>query len=110
MAFATLDARAARVRAFRSRLVAVGWGKSYEAAHAQLILEAVRAAHEHQSMLAAGKLPPLPEVSQAAADKSYLDTAAKLCDGLDVLLKSYRQSADAHAKKVFDLWAADKSK
>src|SRR5208282_2349388 len=47
-AFATLDARAAKVRAFQARLVAAGFGESYEAAHARLILEAAHAAHERQ--------------------------------------------------------------
>jgi hypothetical protein len=106
-AFATLDARAAKVQAFHARLVAAGLGESYEAAHARLILEAVRAAHERQSLLAAGKLPPLPEVSRAAADKSYVDTANKLCDGLAALIKSYEKSADERARKIFDLWAED---
>ena len=103
-AFATLDARAEKVRAFSARLVAAGFGESYEAAHAQLILEAVRVAHERQVLLTAGKLPPLPEVSQAAADKSYLDTASKLFDGLEALMKSYEKSSDQRARKISELW------
>ncbi|MDR3677410.1 MAG: hypothetical protein P4N24_18125, partial [Acidobacteriota bacterium] len=71
-ALATLDARAAKIHAFHARLVAAGFGESYEAAHGQLVLEAVRAAHERQSLLAARKLPLLPEASQAAADVSYV--------------------------------------
>jgi hypothetical protein len=109
-AFAALDARAATVRAFHARLVAAGFGESYEAAHARLILEAVRAAHERQSLSAAGKLPPLPEVSQAAADKSYVETATKLCDGLAALMKSYEKSPDERARKIFDLWTEEMSK
>jgi hypothetical protein len=102
--FATLDARAAKVQAFHARLVAAGFGESYEAAHARLVLEAVRAAHERQSMLAAGKLPPLPEVPQAAADKSYVEAASKLCDGLTALMKSYEKSSDERARKIFGVW------
>jgi hypothetical protein len=104
-AFVTLDARAEKVRAFQARLEAAGFGGSYEAAHAQLILEAVRAAHEHESLLSAGKLPPLPEASQAAADKSYVESATKLCDGLDALMKSYEKSSDERARKISDLWS-----
>ena len=103
-AFAALDARADKIRAFHARLVAGGFGDSYEAAHARLILEAVRAAHERQSLLAAGKLPPLPEFSQAAADTSYVDTATKLCDGLAAMMNSYQRSSNERARKVFDLW------
>ena len=106
-AFVTLDARAEKVLAFQGRLEAAGFGGSYEAAHAQLILEAVRVAHEHESLLSAGKLPPLPEASQAAADKSYVETATKLCDGLDALMKSYEKSSDERARKIFDLWSEE---
>ena len=103
-AFVTLDTRAERVRAFLGRLETAGFGGSYEAAHAGLILEAVRAAHEHENLLSAGKLPPLPEASQAAAEKSYVDCATKLCDGLDTLMKSYEKSSDERARKISDLW------
>jgi hypothetical protein len=106
-AFATLDARAVKVRAFHARLVAAGFGESYEAAHARLILEAVRTAHERQSLLAAGKLPPLPEVSQAAADKSYVESATQLCDGLAALMESYEKSSDERARKLFGLWTEE---
>jgi hypothetical protein len=109
-AFATLDARAEIVKVFHARLVAAGFGESYEAAHARLILAAVRAAHERQSLLAAGKLAPLPEVSRAAADKSYVDTANKLCDGLAAVMKTYEKSSDERARKVFDLWGEDAKK
>ena len=93
------------MRAFLARLVAAGFGESYEAAHAQLILEAVLAVHERQGLLMAGKLSPLPEVSQAAADKSYMETATKLCDVLEALMKSYEKSSDERARKIADLWS-----
>jgi len=53
----------------------------------------------------AGKLPPLPEASQAAAEKSYVEAATKLCDGLDAVMKSYEKSSDERAQKIFDLWS-----
>ena len=104
--FEALDARASRVSAFRSRLEAAGLGSSMEAAHAQLILNAVSATHERQDLLAKGKLPPLPEASEAAADQSYIDAANKLCDGLAALLQSYKNSADERARKIVELWRA----
>jgi hypothetical protein len=69
------------------------------------MLEAVLAVHERQGLLIAGKLSPLPEVSQAAADKSYVDTAARLHDGLAVSMKSYEKSSDERARKIWDLWS-----
>jgi hypothetical protein len=104
-AFANLDLCAGQVRAFQARLVSAGFGQSYEAAHARLLLEVVRAAHERQNLLAAGKLPVLPEVSQVAANKSYLDTATRLYDGLTALIKSYEQSPDERARKIAGLWS-----
>jgi hypothetical protein len=104
-ALATLDTRAAKIRDFQARLVAAGLGETYEAAHAQLILAAARAARERQSLLAARKLPTLPEPSQAAADVSYVDAATKLCDGLTALVKSYEKSSDERARKIFSLWS-----
>ncbi|MGA3324362.1 MAG: hypothetical protein ABSF45_07805 [Terriglobia bacterium] len=102
---AALDISAAHVRAFLARLAAAGFGESCEAAHARLMLEAVLAVHERQGLLIAGKLSPLPEVSQAAADKSYVDTAARLHDGLAVSMKSYEKSSDERARKIWDLWS-----
>jgi hypothetical protein len=103
-AFAALDAQAAAVQGFAARLSNAGLGQSYEAAHARLFLDAVGAAHQRRRLVAAGKLPPLPEASAAAADQSYLDTATKLYDGLAAVIKSYESSSDACARKMFDLW------
>ena len=64
---ATLDARAETLRVFRNRLLAAGLGGTYEAAHAQLVLDAVRVIHERLELLRTGKLAPLPAASQAAA-------------------------------------------
>jgi hypothetical protein len=104
---ASLDAAAAKARVFRARLVAAGFGESYEAAHAQLILDAVSAARVHEGLRAAGKLPPLPEASQAAADKSYEDTVMRLSEGLAAVMKSYEKSSDARARNIYRLYAED---
>jgi hypothetical protein len=109
-ALATLEARAAKVRAFHARLVAAGFGESYEAAHAQLILDAVRTVHQRRSLLAAGRLAPLPEPSRVAADKSYEDTAARLLDGLATVMKSYQNSSDARARKILQFYVEAQEK
>ena len=100
-AFATRDTRAEKVRPFHACLMTGGFGGSYVAAHPRLILEAVRVVHERQRLLAAGKLRPLPEVSHAAADKSYIETANRLCDGLEAMVKSYEKSPDERARRLF---------
>ena len=54
---------------------------------------------------AAGKIERLPEGSRYAADKCYVATVAKLCDGLEKVIASYRTSTDAHKKRVYALWS-----
>lgn len=107
-AFTALDARAAQVRVFHDRLAAAGLGASEEAAHAQLILDAVLAAHERRSLLAAGRLPPLPKASEVAADKSYIDAATRLYDGLAAQMDSYGKSPRERAHTIFELWKEGK--
>jgi hypothetical protein len=102
-----LDARAAKLRAFHDRLVEAGLGTSYEASHAQLALDAVRAMHKRYELLAAGELHRLPEAaSAAAADQSYEDAATKLMAGLDTVIKGYEKSADPCRQRIFELYMA----
>jgi hypothetical protein len=102
---AALDARAVTWRAFHDRLVAAGLGAGYEAAHAQLALDAVWALHERRRLLAAGKLHQLLKpASQAAAGTSYEDAARRLLDGLEAVIKGYDQSADPRRRKIFELY------
>jgi predicted Mrr-cat superfamily restriction endonuclease len=105
---ASLDLVADKMRAFRSRLLTAGFGDSYEAAHAQLILDAVAAAREHRALVETSKLSRLPEASQAAADQSYIDTVTRLSDGLAALMQSYEKSSDERARKICGLYAAEK--
>jgi hypothetical protein len=100
-ALATLDTQARRLRTFCQKLQAAGLGESYEAAHAQLAVEAVEVIHERRAMIAAGKLAPLAAPSQAAADQSYEDTAAKLMDGLEAAIKACEDSSDPLRRQVF---------
>jgi len=101
---AGLEKRVERVGEFHRRLMAARLGESYEAAHAQLILDCAQVVPARQELLSAGKIHHLPEASQIAADKSYLETVTKLCDGLDSVMKSYEQSPDSTRGKIFQLW------
>jgi hypothetical protein len=101
----SLRASYERLRRLHNRLIEAGLAESYEAAHARLALEYVATLDARRKLLADGKIQPLPEVErQQAADKSYIETAAKLCDGLQNVLKSYAKSQDAQKKRVCEIW------
>ncbi|MBI3920333.1 MAG: hypothetical protein HY318_02855, partial [Armatimonadetes bacterium] len=51
-----------------------------------------------------GKLLPLPEPSQSAADKVFLDTGNKLCDGLAKVIHGYAKTDDSEKKRIYQLW------
>jgi len=102
---APINERVARVREFHRRLVAARLGGSYEAAHAKLVLDFAAVTMERRELLLADELNRLPEPSQTAADKSFDATLAKLCDGLEMELKSYERSPDAPHRKMFLLWS-----
>jgi hypothetical protein len=101
-----LDERVRKLRDFHQRLVAAGFGDSYEAAHAQLALDAAAAVHARARLLSEGKIPLLSEASQDAADRSYVDTVVRLCDGLDEVLKSDESSAEPRRQEIARLWRA----
>jgi hypothetical protein len=107
MDVAALRKRVARLAEFHQRLVRAGLGASYEAEHARLTVEYLAVCHRRLSLLAEGKLERLPARSQHAADKSYFDTTAKLCEGLETVLQSYRDSTDPHQGKVYRLWSRE---
>lgn len=88
------------VKALHERLVEAGLEASYEAAHAKLALESIGAARRRQTLLESKKLAPLPPASQAAATRLYAQTAIRLCDGLQAVLKNYANSTDPHKKRV----------
>jgi hypothetical protein len=101
---AAIQDRASRFNAFYGALIRAGLGECYEAAHAKLAADYVATIEKRQRILAEKKIPELPAVSQAAADKSYVDTAKKLGDGLEQLLKTYAQADSPHKKRVWELW------
>ena len=105
---AGLARRVERVREFQQRILAARLGETYEAAHAKLIVDFSAVTAARRELLQADQIRRLPEPSQAAADKSYGDTLAKLCDGLEVVLKSYERSVDPQRRKIFQLWSSIK--
>ena len=99
-----LQKRVAVLRDFHKRLVDAGLGQGYEAAHARLAIAYLATTVTRLKMLGEGKLPRLPALSQAAADKSYVDTTAKLCDGLEKTVKSYQRSENPQKQHIWRLW------
>jgi hypothetical protein len=106
IALKTLLERAARLRRFHQAMVAAGLKDTYEAAHARLALNCLWAAYERAELLSAGKLTALPPQSETAADKLFLSTPMKLCDGLEKLLNAWQGSSDSRKRQVYGLWCA----
>lgn len=97
--------RMAAVRNFHSRMVQAGLENTYEAAHARLIIECLNTTAARLKMVAVGKLPHLPDASQAAADRSYIHTFVQLCDGLERVVRSYEKSEEPNKREIYRLWA-----
>jgi hypothetical protein len=98
-----------RISKLHERLVAAGLGEAYEARHARLVLECVATVVRRSRMQEAGKLAPLAsEASQAAADRSYRDTASKLAAGLQTVLDGYGESENAREKQIHAIWDSTK--
>ncbi len=93
-----------RLRVFYHALAANKLENTYEGRHARLILEQFRAIHERQQLKAAGKLAVLPEPSQTAADKLYVDTLFKLEQGLAKVLDSYANGTEPVKKAIYQAW------
>ena len=101
---AALDQRVGPLREFHRRLVAADLGETPSAAHVQLVLDCIETIHRRQHLLETGELKPLPGPAAAAADQSYLETAQKLCAGLDASLKSGETATTATPRKIYRLW------
>ncbi|MBN2477567.1 MAG: hypothetical protein JXB62_23370 [Pirellulales bacterium] len=99
-----IDARVERIRRFHQALVSAAMADRYEAAHARLAVEYLAATRRRLRMLSDGKLARLSGPSQHAADESYSITTVKLCEGLEQTVASYRDSEDAHQKRVYAIW------
>ena len=46
----------------------------------------------------------MPQASEAAADWCYVETATKLCDGLEAVLKTYGDAGDPQKRQIHELW------
>lgn len=103
---AALDKRAARLRAFERRLAAAGLGASYEAAHARLAAACVAVADQRRRLIQQGQVKPLESARETAASRLYVQTATRLCDGLETALKGYETSADRKQRKIYAAWVS----
>ncbi|OPZ96785.1 MAG: hypothetical protein BWY71_01825 [Planctomycetes bacterium ADurb.Bin412] len=93
------------MQAFCEKTGAEGVGQSYESAQAQLALEYMLTVRQRAGLLETGKIAKLAaEESQAAADKTYRDTAIRLYQGLNQVITSYANSLDPRQKKIYTLW------
>jgi len=102
---AKLRALVEKLGKFHSELIHANLGETYEAAHAKLAVDYISAIKTRQQLLSEGKLKLLPEASQVAGDESYIDTAQKLCTGLEKVLQSYAQSEKAEKKQIYKIWS-----
>ena len=96
---------AERLRRFHRLLADHRLADAYEAAHVKLALDCLATTHARLSLLDHGKLKPLANpMSQSAADRSYLDTARKLADGLAQVLAACEKSPDCRKQLIARLW------
>jgi hypothetical protein len=89
---------------FYTKLCEAGLAESYEARHTRLVIDYLAAIHARAKLKAEGRLTPLPPESQLAADKSYLDAADRLVQGLQIVLRGYATSEDPAKAKMAALW------
>jgi hypothetical protein len=96
---------AKRLSTFHRLLVENGEVGSYEASHTRLALECLSVAHARLKLLKEGGMKPLASpISQAAADQLYVDTAAKLANGLSHVLAANADSSDPRKQTLGRLW------
>lgn len=86
---AELLKRADRVLALQEQLTSGNPDSAYLGAHIRLALRAIATVFERAELKRKGLLTPLPAESQAAADRSYIETAIRLCDGLDAVVSAH---------------------
>lgn len=96
--------RVSRVGKLYRRLQSRGSGETYEAAHVRLILDSAQAVAARDELRRSGKLQLFPPASQAAADKLFVETVLKLCDGLEAKLASYEHAAGDQQRHLWRTW------
>ncbi|HTL27709.1 MAG TPA: hypothetical protein VL282_00745, partial [Tepidisphaeraceae bacterium] len=79
-----------------------------EVAHAKLAIAILGAAVERAHMLKSGKLAPLPDAAQNAADESYTKTFTKLFDGLNQAIAKPKDPTSHH--QIAKIWAESDAK
>ncbi len=92
------------LREFSRRLAAEGLGQTYVAAHARLAVRCAETARARVADVQAGRLKALPDDSEKAADKCYSDTATKLSQGLETVMKTYEGSPNPQELRFHRLW------
>ncbi|MCE5238720.1 hypothetical protein LLH23_09530 [bacterium] len=97
-------AQYAQAGAFLTRMRAAQLGETAEAKQAELVVAHLQALRERLRLERAGKLPPLPPASQVAADRSYIQAADRLTEGLRRVLKGYEQAENPQQKRMWELW------
>ncbi len=99
---------AERVARFASSCESGALRATYEAAHARLAVNAINAIAERNRLDVEAKLPSLQEPTKSAADKLYVDTALKLCQGLEKTLNQYESSAEPSKVSIYQEWIKTK--
>lgn len=103
---AALVRRVERVDRFVEALQRAGLSDTYEAAHARWVVGSLAVARQRAADLAEGRWARLPARSQAAADRLYLDTTARLLEGLTRRLEKEKREADPRCERMRTLWAS----
>lgn len=104
-ALAALIPRVERIAKFHAALAAAGLADTYEAAHAKWAVAYYHTSRRRAARQAEGTLnQPLSPESGKAADESYIQTTAKLCEGLEKVLDGYQDSDCPRRKQIGELW------
>jgi len=94
-----------KMASFYKALLKQGRENSYEAQHAALILQMVAAIHERRTLRGLGRLNPLSEPAQSAADHLFIGTVRNLTQGLVRHLEQCGHSSDQGKRNMYLTWA-----
>lgn len=97
----------ARIARLYRKLCDADLGECYEARHARLTLDCAAVVVERRRLLEAREMDPLETPArQAAADRSYATTVARLAEGLAKVIGGYANTEEAHSQRVWEAWKA----
>ena len=102
--FVILPVKILKLCKFYDELKTKGFENTYEANHAKIAIEYLEIIFNRYNLKETDELRMLAPQSQLAADKSYLETALKLCDGLETTLNSYKNLGNDNKKMVYEIW------